>query len=89
MSRTLPSQVAPNGAGQVNVTLTYNGPTPTTTPPTTTPGTPPTTTAVAAPGPHNLPFTGFQTVAVLDVALLLAVSGAVLVSVANRVLGRA
>jgi hypothetical protein len=81
-------QTAPSGP--VAVTLTVGGPTttvPTTVPPATPPG--PTNPGVSAPPPHQpLPLTGAPVVAGLDLALLLAVAGATLVTVANRLAGR-
>lgn len=82
------AQVSP-GTGPVSVNLTVGG-----TPVTTVP--PPTTLPPARPGspvpvpPHQpLPITGAPILAGVDLALLLAVTGALLVTIANRFTGRA
>jgi hypothetical protein len=75
------TQVAPS-SGPVSVTLTVGGPT-TTVPGDTPPG--PTSPGVSTPPPHQpLPLTGAPVLAGVDLALLLAVAGATLVTVANR-----
>jgi len=76
-------QVTPSrSSGQVNVTYTVGGPA------TPIPGdTPPGTThpGISTPPPHQpLPLTGAPVLAGVDLALLLAVAGATLVTVANR-----
>lgn len=69
------AQVAPNtSSGQVTVTYTVGGQ----APPSTLP-------AVATPPPKQpLPLTGAPVIAGIDLALLLTVAGAVLVTIANR-----
>lgn len=76
-------QVTPSpSSGQVNVTYTVGGPA-TTIPGDTPPGT--TRPGVSTPPPHQpLPLTGAPVLAGVDLALLLAVAGATLVTVANR-----
>ena len=75
------AQVSPTGP--VNVTLTVRGPASTTLPPAK-PAT------ASPPPPHDpLPLTGAPVLAGVDLALLLAVGGASLVTIANRVMKRA
>ena len=81
-----PAQVSPH-SGPVAVTLTVGGTTATTVPPPTT--LPPSSPGVATPPPHHpLPLTGAPVLAGVDLALLLAVTGALLVTLANRLTGR-
>jgi hypothetical protein len=81
-----PAQVAPGpSSGQVNVAYTVGSPT-TTVPGSTPPG--PTNPGVSTSPPHQpLPQTGAPVLAGVDLALLLAVAGATLVTVANRLTG--
>jgi len=81
------AQVSP-GPGPVTVTLTVGSPT------TTVPGVttlPPARPGSASPAPPHqpLPLTGAPILAGVDLALLLAVGGALLVTLANRVANRA
>ena len=81
------AQVSPT-PGPVNVTLTVTGPA------TTVPGSttlPPAKPGTASPAPPHdpLPLTGAPVLAGVDLALLLAVGGASLVTIANRVIKRA
>ena len=81
------AQVAP-GQGPVSVSMTIGGSSPTTTVPTATPPGP-TSPGVSTPPPHKpLPLTGAPVLAGVDLALLLAVGGAALVTVANRMVSR-
>ena len=77
-----------NGSGPVSVTLTFGGSTPTTAPPATTPGTDITHGGTTVPSTH-LPFTGMPAVAELDIALVLAVLGATIVTTVSRLTKRA
>lgn len=81
------AQVSP-GTGPVAVTLTVGGTTATTVPPPTT--LPPASPGSSTPAPphHPLPLTGAPVLAGVDLALLLTVAGAVLVTLANRLAGR-
>jgi hypothetical protein len=79
------AQVVPS-PGPVEVTMTIGAPTPS-VPGGTAPG--PTAPGVSATPPHQpLPLTGAPVLAGVDLALLLAVAGATLVTVANRLAGR-
>jgi hypothetical protein len=79
------AQVAP-GSGPVSVTMTIGGPA-TTIPGDTPPA--PTSPGVSTPPPHQpLPLTGAPVLAGIDLALLLAVAGATLVTIANRLTTR-
>jgi hypothetical protein len=80
------AQVAPGGSGPVSVTMTVGGPA-TTVPGANPPG--PTSPGVTTSPPHQpLPLTGAPVLAGVDLAFLLAVAGATLVTVANRLTGR-
>jgi hypothetical protein len=81
------AQVSP-GPGPVTVTMTIGGTPVTTVPPATT--LPPARPGSAAPAPPHqpLPLTGAPILAGVDLAMLLAVAGALLVNVANRMTGR-
>lgn len=84
-----------NGApAPISVTLTFGGSTtPTTTSPATVPGSDSTPGATAHPAaavtPKHLPFTGVPAIAELDIALVLAVLGATLVTAVKRLPHRA
>ena len=81
------AQVSPS-PGPVTVTMTIRGPA-TIVPSTTT--LPPASPSSASPAPPHqpLPLTGAPILAGVDLALLLAVGGATLVTIANRVIRRA
>ena len=80
------AQVAP-GQGPVSISFRIGGSIPTTTVPTDTPPGP-TSPGVSTPPHKPLPLTGAPLLAGVDLALLLAVAGATLVTVANRMIGR-
>ena len=85
------AQISPGNGGPVVVTMTIGNTPVTTVPPTTTPPTtlPPAHPGAASPAPnHPLPITGAPILAGVDLALLLTVAGALLVSIANRLSGR-